>query len=1213
MLATKTFFRKTKSGNIFKIVRDHYLRDDIWCGSEACELCKPRKKDLVLEEENPGTKSSLISGPYYLLLDTNIVLDQINILEEDLLCNVIILQTVLEEVKHRSSNVYKKLKDIIADPKRKFYVFVNEHHKDTFVERVPGEKINDRNDRAIRTACLWYKSHLEQSKNNNINIVLLTDDNENRSKAQNEGCLVFTMEEYICSLENSGFLEDKLCKKHYEIDGGKGEPLFPSHLTPAQLHDGIKNGKLLQGTFLASRENFLEGSVNVEGMEKFIFVQGRIGLNRAIDGDIVAVELLPEEEWSVPSELILQDEADEEDPGDILEEEKEIIVKTTKEVERTPTGKIVGIIRRKWRQYCGILQPSAVKENVKHLFVPAEKKIPKVRIETRQSETLSSQRIIVAIDSWPRNSRYPSGHFVRALGKVGDKETENEVLLLEHDVPHSRFSDAVLSFLPKLPWIITEEDIASREDLRHLDICSVDPPGCTDIDDALHCRDLENGNLEVGVHIADVTHFIRPGTALDQEAAYRATTVYLVDKRIDMVPGLLSSNLCSLRGNEERFAFSCIWEIDHNANIINTRFLEAKKIRDTNSMVEEFMLLANISVAEKILAEFPDCAMLRRHPEPPQSNFEPLIKAGRHQGFEINTSSGKELAQSLESAHKEDNPYFNTMLKILATRCMMQAVYFISGMVQQSEFAHYGLACPIYTHFTSPIRRYADIVVHRLLAVCIGADATYPDLLDKKKNHALCHNLNYRNRMAQYAGRASVALNTHLFFREKVEDEDGYILFVRKNALQILIPKYGLEGTLYLNKKGNTSGVKFIYNEEEHTQTCGDVVFRSFDPVIVQLSLDRSNVQHEKLVFKLVKPEISGFSVPGVKKRKVSDPEPTPVEVPVKKNKKQKKKKNKNQDDVKIESMEFSTGSDIKDVWYLRLKFKNNEETKVKEWISVFLYLKSSNKPAVRADYSIYVLNNKNERKVSIKKSTRIFKVHESWGSNKFLEINKLLEDKNDILSDNILTLSVDLVVYGDYLTTTSEIPYKTMKPKISDDFNELLKTEMGSDVTFTVKDIKFRAHKSILIARSPTIASMLSHETSKGKQYVLNIDDVEPKVFKDVLKFIYTDIVDNLDDKAECLLDVANKYQLKTLKILCEESLCKTITIENAVTIMVLANEHSAKLLMDYVVDFIVMNMEKVMNTEDYRKLESSKPVLLSVLLKKFVDLIKTVPKSIE
>ncbi|KAK0085397.1 hypothetical protein PV325_005307 [Microctonus aethiopoides] len=489
-------------------------------------------------------------------------------------------------------------------------------------------------------------------------------------------------------------------------------------------------------------------------------------------------------------------------------------------------------------------------------------------------------------------------------------------------------------------------DLAQREDLRHIDVCSVDPPGCTDIDDALHCRLLENGNLEVGVHIADVSHFIRPGTALDKEAALRATTVYLVDKRIDMVPG--NSNLCSLRGGEERFAFTCLWEMDQDANVINKRFcksviksrramtyeeaqlliddnsqqeevalslrrlnnlakklkqrrlengalvlaspeirfqvdnethdpieVEAKKLRETNSMVEEFMLLANISVAEKIVDEFPECAMLRRHPEPPQSNFDPLIKAGKHQGFEINTSTGKELAKSLENACKDDNPYFNTMLKILATRCMMQAVYFVSGMVQQNEFFHYGLACPIYTHFTSPIRRYADIIVHRLLAVCIGADATYPDLLDKKKSHALCHNLNYRNRMAQYAGRASVALNTHLFFREKVEDEDAYILFVRKNALQILIPKYGLEGTIYLNKKGQVSPVTFVYNEEDQTQRYKDILFRSFDPVVVQLSLDRSNIQHEKLIFKLVKPEIPEFSVPAANaKRKLVEPMP---------------------------------------------------------------------------------------------------------------------------------------------------------------------------------------------------------------------------------------------------------------------------------------------------------------------------------------------------
>lgn len=124
--------------------------------------------------------------------------------------------------------------------------------------------------------------------------------------------------------------------------------------------------------------------------------------------------------------------------------------------------------------------------------------------------------------------------------------------------------------------------------------------------------------------------------------------------------------------------------------------------------------------------------------------------------------SGKELALSLDEAHKSDNPYLNTMFRILATRCMLQAVYFSSGMLQRDEYFHYGLAVPLYTHFTSPIRRYADIIVHRLLAVCIGADVTYPELLDKKHTHNICQNLNYRNRMAQYAGRASVALNTHV-------------------------------------------------------------------------------------------------------------------------------------------------------------------------------------------------------------------------------------------------------------------------------------------------------------------------------------------------------------------------------------------------------------------------------------------------------------------
>ncbi|XP_065222316.1 exosome complex exonuclease RRP44 [Planococcus citri] len=953
MLTSKIFLKKTKRGNILKIVREHYLRDDIGCGSFACDQCLEINEFANLEEKPPINVSKAYRNPHYLVVDTNVVLHQIDVLEADVLHNIIILQTVLEEVKHRSSTIYKRLKDLISNTNRKFYVFVNEHHKDTYIEREPGESANDRNDRAIRVAALWYDKHLKEinpdiSHKKRLRVVLLTDDAANKEKATKEGLFAASIEDYVNCLHDSKGVEDKISKADCSFDDTSKE-LFPCHLTPVQIHDGIKSGKLLQGSFQASRDNFLEGQVNVESFEKPILVQGHSGLNRAVDGDTVAVELLPKEQWSAPSEIVLDDNATVDNDNEL----SEIEIKPAELKETTPTGKVVGIIRRKWRQYCGILQESTMPNSVRHIFVPAERKIPKIRIETRQAATLMSQRIIVAIDSWSRYSRYPSGHFVRALGKIGDKATENEVLLLEHDVPHSDFSDKVKSCLPKLPWIITDDDVAKREDLRHIDICSVDPPGCTDIDDALHCKLLDNGNYEVGVHIADVSHFIRPGTAIDEEAALRATTVYLVDKRIDMVPELLSSNLCSLRGNEERFAFSCIWEITDKAEIVKTRFcksiirskaaftyeeaqliiddaskndsiakslrglnklakilkrrridngalvlaspeirfyidsethdpieVQAKKIRETNSMVEEFMLLANVSVAEKIYLEFPEYAVLRRHPTPPISNFDPLIKVASQLGFEMNISSNKELAQSLDLAVKKDNPYFNTMLRILATRCMLQAVYFSSGVVTKEDFYHYGLAAPIYTHFTSPIRRYADILVHRLLAACIGADQTYPNLLNKRKISEICNNLNYRNRMAQYAGRASVALHTHIFFREKIQDEEGYILYVKKNALQILIPKYGLEGTLYLTPpKGVEQEVTFTYNDENHTQTYKDIVFHMFDPVTVQLSLDRSNVQHEKLVFKLVKPYIPKFSVPSAGQTELMEvDEPKPCE-----------------------------------------------------------------------------------------------------------------------------------------------------------------------------------------------------------------------------------------------------------------------------------------------------------------------------------------------
>ncbi|XP_050397499.1 exosome complex exonuclease RRP44 [Patella vulgata] len=947
MLTSKVFVKKTKRGGVLKVVREHYLRDDITCGSQHCTKCDhnvqtENSADTDSDSYNadnfktqplvisPPSNSVLCSSSHYVIPDTNVVLHQIDVLEDESLQNFIILQTVIDEVKHRSLPANKRLKDILTNSSKHFYTFCNEYNSETYVEREPGESSNDRNDRAIRTAAKWYTNHLQEYEKD-ISIVLLTDDNDNRTKAKEAGILSFTVHEYIKSLKNGGNLIDRLAWKSSAGTQQEGKLIYPEHIATSDILKGVKSGKYLQGSFMASRENYLEASVNVTESEKFVLIQGHQNLNRAVHSDIVAIEMLPEAEWSCPSSLVLEDTAQAED--DALEDDSKLKNKVPEHL-RQPTGRVVGIIKRNWRQYCGILKPSLLKKGTKHLFVPAERRIPKIRIETRQAEDLATQRVIVAIDSWPRSSRYPQGHFVRKLGNIGDKGAENEVLLLEHDVPHQVFSEKVLSFLPKMPWSITEEDMKHRKDLRDIVVCSVDPPGCTDIDDALHCRLLDNGNYEVGVHIADVSHFIRPGTALDEEAANRGTTVYLTDKRIDMVPELLSSNLCSLRCDVERLAFTVIWEMTENAKILNTTFtksvinskaslmyseaqaridditmndeltlslrglnklakllkqsridagalclastevrfqvdsetadpidVQTKKLLETNSMVEEFMLLANISVAKKILEEFPNCALLRRHPSPPPSNFEPVIKAASSKGFIMDCSSNKNLAESLNKAEFDENPYFNTMLRIMTTRCMMQAVYFCSGMLPESEYVHYGLAAAIYTHFTSPIRRYSDIIVHRLLAVCIGADASYPDLLEKKKTQSLCNNLNYRHKMAQYAGRASVNLHTHLFFKTRVQDEDGYVLFVRKNALQVLIPKYGLEGTLYLNEN-KKSPTQFFYNEEQDTQTAGDVVFHVFDHVIIQLSIDRSNVQHLKLAINLVKPQIPGFSVP---------------------------------------------------------------------------------------------------------------------------------------------------------------------------------------------------------------------------------------------------------------------------------------------------------------------------------------------------------------
>eukprot|EP01138_Halocafeteria_seosinensis_P004979 gb/GECG01005091.1/.p1 GENE.gb/GECG01005091.1/~~gb/GECG01005091.1/.p1 ORF type:complete len:390 (+),score=60.88 gb/GECG01005091.1/:1-1170(+) len=229
------------------------------------------------------------------------------------------------------------------------------------------------------------------------------------------------------------------------------------------------------------------------------------------------------------------------------------------------------------------------------------------------------------------------------------------------------------------------------------------------------------------------------------------------------------------------------------------------------------MLFANIGVAQQITDTFPQYALLRRHPPPDRRAFDSLLAAAKAVGVELKVDTSKQLADSLDAAVKDDNPFFNKLLRILATRCMQQAVYFVSGERSRSEYLHYGLATPIYTHFTSPIRRYPDIIVHRLLAASIGKESLPTEYEDKTGMRALCDNVNKRHLMSQLAGRASVNLHTHIYFRNKIVLEEAVVMKLRANGVVVLVPRFGIEGMVFLIPRSTekTEPVPTEYNPRE--------------------------------------------------------------------------------------------------------------------------------------------------------------------------------------------------------------------------------------------------------------------------------------------------------------------------------------------------------------------------------------------------------------
>ena len=448
---------------------------------------------------------------------------------------------------------------------------------------------------------------------------------------------------------------------------------------------------------------------------------------------------------------------------------------------RKKDGEVIEIIQRAKMEFTGIIKLSEKFA----FFIPDDRKmlhdifIPLSDINGGKN----GEKAIAKIVEWPADAKNPIGIITHVLGKQGENNTEMNAILADYGFPLS-FPEAVENEADQIPDLITAAEIAKRRDYRNILTFTIDPFDAKDFDDAISFQVLPNGNYEVGVHIADVSHYVTPGTALDNEAFERGTSVYLVDRVIPMLPERLSNGVCSLRPNEDKLCFAAVFELDAEANVINqwfgktvihsdTRFsyedaqeilenkagkhseellklnelayilrdrkfkhgaisFETKEIKfnldedgkpigvyvkerkDAHKLIEDYMLLANKKVAEFIAKKGKGKQKLtfvyRSHDAPNEQTLQTFATFALKFGYKINTTSSREIARSLNHLMEDvEGKKEQNVLTHLAIRSMAKAVY------TTKKSSHYGLGFDFYTHFTSPIRRYPDVMVHRLL------------------------------------------------------------------------------------------------------------------------------------------------------------------------------------------------------------------------------------------------------------------------------------------------------------------------------------------------------------------------------------------------------------------------------------------------------------------------------------------------------------------